>query len=387
MIPLRYNFRSLLVRRTSSLATVIGVALVVFVLAAALMLAAGVKKTLTSSAEPDIAIVLRKGSEAELASTVEDTAVGLIQAQPGVLEKGGTPMGTGEAVLVLALNKRGTRGVGNVQIRGVTAVSRELRPEIRVIAGRAPQPGSEEVMVGKRILGRFEGLELGGHFELRKNRPATVVGVFEAGQTSYESELWVDLDTLRAAFARTGYLSSVRVKLDSPARFDALKATIESDKRMGLEVLRDRAYFEKISEGTSIFVTALGGTISVFFSLGAMLGAMITMYSAVAGRRREIGTLRALGFGRWQVLLAFLLEAMMLSLGGGLIGALGALALGAVEISMLNLQSFSEMVFKFDANPATIGIALAFSLGMGLVGGMLPAIRAARLPPLEAMRD
>jgi putative ABC transport system permease protein len=387
MIPIKYNLRSLFVRRTSSLATVIGVGLVVFVLAAALMLSAGVKKTLTSSGAPDVAMVLRKGSDAELGSNVEDVAVSLIKAQPGIVEHNGQPLAVGEVVVVMAMNKLGTSGVANVQVRGVSEGSLALRPQLKIIEGRAPKSGTDEVMVGRRIRGRFEGLEIGGRFDLRKNRPMTVVGVFAAEGTSHESEIWCDFDTLRAAFAREGSVSAVRVKMDSPSRFEGLRAAIEQDKRMGLQVMREKEYYEKISEGTSLFVTALGATIAVFFSLGAMIGAMITMYAAVSNRKREIGTLRALGFSRRQVLLAFLLESLALSLVGGLVGTLGALALGNVQISMMNFQSWSEMVFTFQPTLDTILIALGFSLGMGLLGGMLPAFTAARLSPLEAIKD
>ncbi len=387
MIPLRYNARSLLVRRASSLATVLGVGLVVFVLAAALMLSAGVKKTLTTSGAPDVAVVLRKGSDAELSSNIEDAAVSLVKAQPGIVDHGGQPLAVGELVMVMALNKLGTSGIANVTLRGTTESGQTLRPEVKLLEGRAPKPGTDEVMVGRRIRGRLEGLSLGGHFDLRRNRPATVVGVFEAGGSGYESEVWGDLDTIRSAFGRVGLVSSVRVKLDSPARFDAVRAAIELDKRLGLQVVREHAYFDKLSEGTSLFVTALGVAISVFFSLGAMIGATITMYSAVANRKREVGTLRALGFSRRSVLLAFLFEAVLLSLVGGVLGTLGALALGNVELSMMNFASWSEMVFTFQPTPQVLVVALTFSLGMGLFGGMLPAIQAARLSPLEAIRD
>ncbi len=387
MIPFRYNLRSLLVRKSSTATTVFGIGLVVFVLAAALMLSSGIRKTMTSSGSRDVGLVLRRGSDAEMASGIDDATVSVIASHSGIARKDGQPLAVPELVMVLGLEKAGTvGGVSNVQIRGVHPQSASLRPGLRIVAGRASAPGTDEVVIGARLRGRFRGMDLGQSFDLRKNRPLTVVGIFEAAGTSYESEIWADLDTLRAAFGRLGDVSSVRVQLESPDAFDGLREALESDKRLGLSVLREPDYFDKVSEGTRIFITALGTTIAVFFSLGAMVGAMITMYAGIAHRRREIGTLLALGFGRFQILAAFLFESLALAGFGGLLGCSGALALGSVELSMMNFQSWSEMVFSFDPNPETLLTALVFALIMGLLGGFLPAVRAARMSPLEAMR-
>ena len=386
MIPLKYNLRSLTVRKTSNLLAVAGVALVVFVLAAALMLSAGVRKTLAASGRDDIAIVIRKGSEAELASSIEDPTVGLITSQPGVAQAAGRGAGVGETVLVIALEKLGAVGLTNIQIRGVTPEVSVLNRPIKIIKGRAARPGSDEVVVGKRLEGRFRGLAIGQSFEMRRNRPATVVGVFSADGTSYESEVWADNDTLRSAFGRPGIVSSVRVRLDSPGAFEGFRTSVEQDKRIGLEALTERKYYERLSEGTSMFITALGSVIAVFCSLGAMIGAMITMYGAVANRMREIGTLRALGFPRLQVLISFVIESLILSAAGGLLGCIAALAIGSIEISMINFASWSEIVFRLEPTPEALGIALACAGIMGLVGGFLPAMRASRVSALAAMR-
>jgi putative ABC transport system permease protein len=386
MIPLKYNLRSLMVRKTSNLLAVFGVALVVFVLATALMLSAGIRKTLATSGRDDIAIVIRKGSESELGSSIEDPTVGLIASQPGVAQVNGRGAGVGETVLVVALEKNGANGLTNIQVRGVSPEAATLNRPIQIIKGRAAKPGSDEVVIGKRLEGRFRGLELGTSFDLRRNRPALVVGVFSAGGTSYESEVWADQDTLRSAFGRPGIVSSVRVRLASPNAFDGFRTSIEQDKRMGLEALTERKYYERLSENTSLFITALGSVIAVFCSLGAMIGAMITMYGAVANRTREIGTLRALGFPRLQVLASFVIESLILSAAGGLLGCLGAIAIGSVEISMMNFASWSEMVFRLDPTPQALGIALLCAGVMGLLGGFLPALRAARVTALAAMR-
>ena len=307
-------------------------------------------------------------------------------ASAGIKKDGETPIGLGEVVIVIALEKLGASGVTNVQLRGTTEAARKLRPNVRVVDGRLPTPGSDEVMIGARIRGRFRGLELGQKFELKKNRPATVVGVFEDAGSAHESEVWVDLDTMRSTFGREGVVSSVRVLLESPAAFDAFQAAVEQDKRLGLSAQRESAFYEKQSEGTAKFITVIGALIAFFFSLGAMIGAMNTMYASIANRQREIGTLRALGFSRLSILTAFLIEGVLLSLIGGLFGILASLAMGTVKFSMMNFASWSEMVFSFDPTPEVLTTALLAALAMGLFGGFLPAVRAARVSALSAMR-
>ncbi len=383
MIPVKYNLRSLTVRKATSLATALGIALVVFVLASSLMLSAGIKKTLASGGKEDVAIVLRRGSDNEMSSSLETSNVSLITAGPGVKKDAG---GAGELVVVAAMEKLGVDGVTNVMIRGVTEASSKLRPEIQVVEGRAPQPGRDEVMIGQRIRGRFKGMEIGQTFELRKNRPVTVVGVFSSAGSSYESEVWCDLDVLRAGYAREGYVSSVRVKLESAAAFDGFKAAMEGDKQYGFLAMRETEYLEKQGEDTASFIGVLGTLISVFFSMGAMIGAMITMYAAVANRQREIGTLRALGFSRRSILFCFLVESTSLALVGGLVGAAASMGMGFVKFSMMNFASWSEMVFTFEPTPRVIVTALVFAGVMGLAGGFFPAIRAARVSPIQAMR-
>jgi putative ABC transport system permease protein len=387
MIPVRYNIRSLAVRKATTIATAGGIGLVVFVLASSLMLSAGIRKTLGSTGKPENAIVLRMGSDAELGSIVEDSTVPLVLAAPGVrVDEKGQPIGAAEIVVVGAMEKLGAKGVTNVSIRGVPDDVMRFRPEVHIVAGRAPRPGSDEALVGARVRGRIRGLDLDQTFELKKNRPVTVVGVFEADGSSYESEVWVDRELLRQAYNRQGIVSSVRVRLDSPTKFDAFRAGVENDKRLGLQAVRETAFYEKQSEGAATFVGILGTIVSVFFAAGAMIGAMITMYAAVANRQREIGTLRALGFSRSSVLTSFLLEAVLLSVIGGGLGAALSMSMGFVHFSMVNFASWSEIVFSFDPTPRVIGTALAFAGGMGLIGGLLPAIRAARTSPLKAIR-
>jgi putative ABC transport system permease protein len=276
--------------------------------------------------------------------------------------------------------------VTNVAIRGVPDDVMAFRPEVHIVAGRAPKAGTDEAIVGSRIRGRIKGVELDQSFDIKKNRPVKVVGVFEAGGSSYESEVWVDRDLLADAYGRKGVVSSVRVRLDSPNKFDAFRAGVENDKRLGLQALRETAFYEKQSEGASLFVGALGTVVSIFFAIGAMIGATITMYAAVANRQREIGTLRALGFSRRSILVSFLFEAIVLAVIGGAIGAVASLAMSFVRFSMVNMASWSEIVFSFDPTPEVIATALLFACGMGIIGGFFPAVRAARTSPRKAIR-
>ena len=388
MIPISYNVRSLFVRKATTIATALGIGLVVFVLSASLMLGAGIQKTLVSGGRPDYALVLRKGSDTELASSIEVRTVSLVLAAAGVKKTNeGAPVGAGELVVVITMAKRGTEGqVSNVQVRGISDNVLTLRPNVKIVEGRAPTPGTDEVMVGRGIAGRFEGVELGKSFELKKNRPVKVVGIFDAGGSSFESEIWADIDTVRSSFGREGLVSSVTVRLDSSSRYEAFKAIMETDKQLGLEAFREKDYYEKQSQGTSIFVWALGIVITIFFSIGAMIGATITMNAAVAQRQREIGTLRALGFSRTSILFSFLLEAVVLASIGGLCGLFSAFLLSFAEVSMMNFATFQEVTFGFDPNPLLLAIAFVFGAAMGILGGFFPALRAARVSPVDAMR-
>lgn len=386
MVPIKYSLRSLAVRKATTLATGLGIALVVLVLAASQMLSAGIARTLRASGREDIAIVLRKGSDNELGSVIEDPQVGLIGAMAGVRKSQGKPVAAAEVIMVSAAEKVGEPGVTNLQVRGVEDTVFAFRPTIKITEGRMPNPGADEAIVGSRIRGRMVGVDLGKSFELKRNRKVAVVGVFEDGGSSYESEVWVGLDTLRTSFGREGTRSSVRVQLESVSQFDAFKDAVESDKRLGLSAMRETVYYDKQSEGTSLFISVLGTIISVFFSLGAIIGAAITMYAAVANRQREIGILRALGFSRSAILVSFVAESVLLSFAGGIVGILAALSLKNAKLSMINFASWSEVVFTFEPTPGIIVSGLVFSIVMGLVGGALPAIRAARTSPVVAMR-
>ena len=387
MVPVAYNLRNLTVRKTTTLATASGLALVVFVFSSVLMLANGIERTLGRNASPDVAVVIRKGSENELSSVIEEPSVGVVVASKEIARAaGGATAAVAEVLVVILVDKLGTDGFSNVEVRGIPDNGIAFRPTIKITEGRAAQPGTDEVILGKSIRGRFKGVDLGQSFELKKNRPVKVVGIFEDGGSSLESEVLADYNVVRTAFGREGVLSSIRVRLDSPTKFDAFKASIESNRQLDLEVFRESTYFEKQSQALSIFIKALGLFIAISFSFGAMIGAMITMHGSIAQRQREIGTLRALGFSKLSILSAFLLESLLLALFGGALGAVASLAMGSVRFSTMNWATFSEVVFSFEATPTIILKAMVLAAVMGLVGGFFPALRAARMSPILAMR-
>jgi putative ABC transport system permease protein len=388
MIPLSYNLRSLRVRKTTTLATAGGIALVVFVFAAVSMLGAGIKKTLSTSGKPDRVIMIRKGSDAELSSAIDTPNVGLILANKEVARrKNGQPDGVGEVVVVITTDKVGGEGVSNASVRGVSDDVYDFRPEVKLIEGRKARPGSDEAVIGRAIRGRFKDMDLGQSFELRKNRPVRIVGVFDSDRSSFESEVWADVDTVRSAFGREGSVQSVRVRLSDPALFASFKRAIESNRQLGVVAQKEIEYYEKQSEGSSLFISIMGTIVAFFFAIGAMIGAMITMYSAVANRKREIGTLRALGFGKFSILSSFLFESLALALLGGLVGVAASMAMGLVTFSMVNFQSWSEMVFRFEPTTDSVVGALIFAGVMGFVGGLAPAVRAARMPLIKALKE
>jgi putative ABC transport system permease protein len=386
MIPIAYNIRSLTVRRTTTIAAALGLALVVFIFASVMMLTNGLKQMSMRAADPDVAIVLRKGSDVELSSGIEESNISLIAATPGVAQAtSGRPQVVGELVVVVLLEKN-SGGYSNVTLRGVPDNVMAFRPDVKIIEGRAATPGTDEAIVGKSIQGRFAGLEVGKQIEMRKNRPLKIVGVFEDDGSAFESEVWGDMSVIRATFGRQGIVSSVRVRLESPTKFDAFKTEVETNRQLDVTTMRDGEFYEKSSHGTALFLSVLGFIIAFFFSIGAIIGAMITMHATVAQRQREIGTLRALGFSRFQILLSFLLESVALALLGGVIGAGAAVLMGMKRITLMNNATWSELSFRFEPTPKILITAIVVAAVMGILGGFFPAIRAARINPVQAMR-
>ena len=385
-IPLKYIVRSSVARRLTTAITMLGVALVVFVFSAVLMMANGVQKTLRSTGSDDNMIVVRKAAMSEIMSILDREAAGIIVNLPQVARYAdGRPMSSKEVVVIINLNKLGADGISNVTVRGVEEAAFQLRPQVRIVQGRMFRWGAREVIAGAGITNRFAGAQIGERVKFGGDL-WTVVGIFDAEGSGFDSELWGDLNQIADAFKRSS-LSTVTVRLKNPDEFGEVVSAFEADNRLQyFAPKREKKFFEEQSEMMATFIRILGIFITVIFSAGAMIGAMITMYGAVANRTVEIGTLRALGFYRRSILLAFLLESLFLSLGGGLVGLGIASLLQFFTISTLNLGSFSELAFSFALSPSIVAISLGFSLLMGFIGGFLPAVGAARLNIIQALR-
>jgi len=385
-VPLSYSFRNLWTRRLTTVLTALGMALVVFVFAATLMLAEGLRKTLIATGSPDNAVVIRKGSQSEVQSGVERSQASIIECLPEVAIAGdGRRLLAKELVVLINIPKRQSGKPSNVVIRGVSEISLLLRPQVKLVSGRMPRSGSLEVIAGKSIAERFRGGGLGETLRFGM-RDWTVVGVFDAGSTGFSSEIWGDVDQLMQSFRRPVY-SSVIFRMRDQARFKEMKERIESDPRLTNETKIETRYYEDHSEARATFLRIMGIALTVIFSVGAVIGAMITMYAAVANRVTEIGTLRALGFTRGSILAAFVFEALFLGLIGGAVGIFFASFMQLITISTMNWQSFSELAFSFALTPSIIVKGLFFALFMGLAGGLLPAFRAARMNIVDALRS
>lgn len=384
-IPISYSFRNLLTRRLTTILTASGMALVVFVFASVLMLAEGLRKTLVETGSYDNVVVIRKASNSETMSGVDRFQASVVETQPEIaIGEKGRKLIAKEIVVLVNLSRRGSDKPALIQVRGINESSLPLRPQVRLIEGRMPKPGSSEIIAGSSIAKRYRGGGLGESLRFAM-RDWTVVGIFDAGSTGYNSEIWGDAVQLMQAFRRPVY-SSALFKLRNSSEFQVFKERIESDPRLTLEAKRETQYYADQSEMMSTFLSILGLSLTIIFSLGAVVGAMITMYAAVANRTDEIGTLRALGFQRRNILMSFLVESLLLGFIGGCAGLFFASFMQFLTISTMNWQTFSELAFSFTLTGKIIYQSLMFSLIMGFVGGVLPAFRAARMNIVEALR-
>jgi ABC-type antimicrobial peptide transport system permease subunit len=384
-IPISYSFRNLWTRRLTTVFTASGMALVVFVFASILMLSEGLKKTLVETGFHDNVVVIRKAAGSEVQSGIDRLPASVVETQSEIaIGPTGQRLAAKELVVLINLQKRGSNKPGQVVIRGITGNSFILRPQVKLLKGRLPRPGSSELVAGMSIAKRFIGGGLGEtlRFSVREWR---IVGVFDAGNTGFNSEIWGDVDQLMQSFRRPVY-SSVIFRLRDSSEFEKVKARIEQDPRLALEAKRETKYYADQSEMMAKFLRILGMSLTVIFSFGAVIGAMITMYASVSNRTAEIGTLRSLGFQRRNILYSFIIEAMLLGLTGGCIGLFFASFLQLFTISTLNFQTFSELAFSFALTFEIVWKSLLFSLIMGFVGGVLPAFRAARMNIVEALR-
>ena len=386
-IPISYIWRSLWTRRLTTCLTLFGIALVVFVFAAILMMSHGIETTMRDTGYEDNVILLRRSASSELVSQVGREGASIVKTFPEVsTDPNGKAIATTEVLVVITIFKKESNNLGNVSVRGVSPEAFVLRPSVKLTAGRMFQFGSHEVVVGSSIVKRFKGCEIGKQISFSGDR-WTIVGVIEAEGSAFESEIWGDVEQLMPAVGRPVF-STMTFRLKDKNLFDAFKEHVQKDPRTQyLEPKRERVFYEEQSHALSTFIFYLGLVVTIFFSVGAIFGAVITMYGAVSNRTVEIGTLRSLGFRRRSVLAAFLLESIILSLVGGALGVLMASGMSFVRISTVNFGTFSELAFGFTLSPVIALATMVFSLAMGFLGGFLPAVRAARMNIVTALRS
>lgn len=384
-VPIAYIARNLFARKLTTLLTAGGMALVVYVFATVLMLAAGLQETLVATGSDDNVVVIRRGSQTEVQSGIDRAQAAAVETLPDIATgEDGRKLVSKETVVLINLPKRDSGKPSNVVIRGVTPTGLVLRPQVRLVEGRMPHPGTAEIITGRSIANGFRGAGIGETMRFA-SRDWTVVGIFDAGRTGFDSEIWGDAEQLLQAFRRLAF-SSLIFRLADGDRFEQVKEAIETDPRLTLEAKRERQFYADQSEALSTFIRYLGSSISAIFSIGAIIGAMITMYASVASRTAEIGTLRALGFPRRAILGAFLLESLLLGFIGGAVGLAAASFMQAITISTTNFQTFAELAFSFTLTPMIVIASLGFALAMGFIGGFLPAARAARMKIVDALR-
>jgi putative ABC transport system permease protein len=379
------NLKSIRQRMAMSLSTVVAIALVVAVLLAFLAMANGFKATIQGAGSADIAIIMRPGSDAEINSNVSRDQIRLIEEGPGIAHEGRNPLVSGELYLVVDGIKRSTGTKANLPLRGISSEGVAVRHGIRIIEGRMFNPGSNELVVGKAMTKEFSGFDLGQSVRLSTST-WTVVGIFDAGGSVFESEIWADASTVQTLFKRDNYFQTVRARLNDPSDLDALATYVTDDPRLKLETQSESAYFAKQSSQTSDLILYLGWPLAIAMAFGALAGALNTMYSSVQARSRDIATLRAIGFGGFPTFVGTLVEAMALAAIGGLAGAgFAYLFFDGLTASTIG-GNFTQVVFSFKLTPQLIGNGVILALVVGLIGGLFPAIRAARLPIVEGLQ-
>ena len=381
------NVKSIPQRFWLSLSTVVAVALVVMVLLSFLAMAHGFQRTLMSAGAEDVAIVLRAGSQAEINSTVSRDQVRLIEEGPGIARGAdGKPLISPELFLIVDGLKRTSQTKANLPLRGIGPQGAAVRKGIKVVEGRMFNPGANEIVVGKALLREFEGFEIGKTVSFATSR-WTVVGIFEADGSVFESEIWADLPVVQSLFNRLNMVQTVRARLESPATLATLKRYVDEDPRLKLEVKSEAAYFADQASQTSDLIQKLGWPLAIAMALGALAGALNTMYSSVAARAVEIATLRAIGFGGFPAFVGTLVESLILAVLGGIIGATATyLVFDGFSTATLS-ASFTQVVFSFQLSPSLILQGVLLALIVGLVGGLFPAIRAARMPIVAGLQS
>jgi len=384
MIPLKYNIGNLKARRVSTLMTILGIGVVIAVMISMMALKNGVHSAVVSSGSKDNLMVMREGAAAELSSWVSKDAFRIIRSLPGIAKEGNAPLISPELVIIFKIPKKDDPKGSNVLVRGVTPMAFTMRPYVKVIDGRMFRPGVNEVIVARRIRDRFVNTAIGDSFKFGA-QSYNVVGIFDAQGTAFDSEIWCDADFLGQARKRDAYSSLIVRPTDRDA-YESIKAAIKSDNRLKLEVTSEYQYYADQTTGL-MGIVILVAIVTFFMTIGAILGTMNTMFSAIASRGRELATLRALGFKRRTILLSVVIESAFVALLGGIAGLLLALPINSISTGTTNFQTFSEVAFNFrvDGHVALNGILIA--LIAGIIGGMLPALRAARTPITTALRE
>ncbi|MGE5845276.1 MAG: ABC transporter permease [Ignavibacteria bacterium] len=386
-VPFKYSIRSFGSRKLTTIITISGIALVVFVFAAVLMMAYGIEKTLVSTGSPDNLIVIRKASTGEISSIIDGDTQNIIRTLPYLGKTSdGKPMITNDLVVIINLNKFGG-GLSNVTVRGVSQVVREVRPQVKIIEGRMFNSTLRELIVGESVAKNFEGTQIGQTIKFAGDN-WKIVGKFTTDGSGFDSEIWGDVSQLQDAFNRGNAIQSLTLKLNNINGTKNFRDAFKADKRLiQYEVKKEQEYFGEQSSYLATFIRILGIFITIIFSIGATVGAMITMYAAVAHRTVEVGTMRALGFSRTSILVVFLFESLLISLLGGAAGIILASFLQLISISTLNWNSFAEIAFSFTLSPSIIISSLLFAVLMGIFGGFFPSVRAARLNIVNALRS
>jgi len=386
-VPVSYNFRSIRARWTSTIVAVLGIAGTVGVFVAMLSLAKGFKATLVASGSAGNALVMRAGSSSEMMGGITLDSIRIVQDAPGVARDSSGPLVTQEVVGVVPIPLISTGTDANVQVRGVSPNVLEIRKFVKLSQGQMFQPGLTQLVVGKNAVKTYAGLSLGnmvnfggGHWQ--------VVGVFDAGGSAFDSEVWCDAKILNQILLRPPDIyQSATVHLTSPSDFQQFKDSVTSDPRLNVDTMREVDYYAKQSTTMTRLITVLGGIVAAIMAVGAVFGALNTMYSAVADRGREIATMRALGFSNLNVLLSFLFEALLISIVGGLLGCVAVLPINGLTTSTMNFQTFSNLAFAFKITFDLLLMGMVFALVMGVLGGLLPAIRASVRPVAVALRE
>jgi len=387
-IPLEYNVRSVFGRWPSTLVAVLGIGGTVAVFIVMLAMAQGFQATLVSGGSPSNALMLRGGANSEMMSALTLDQVRVIEDAPGVARStNGEPLVSAEVVVIGAFPLVATGSDANVQIRGLSPVVLQVRPNVRIVEGRFFEPGLTELVVGRNVPVTYRGFTLGSTVEFGGGS-WTVVGVFDAGGSSYDSELWCDANVLNQVFKRPeNIFQSVTARLVSAESFRGFKDAVTSDPRLTVDVFRETAFYAEQSRAVSTIIRVLGFIIAIVMGVGAVFAALNTMYSAIASRSAEIATLKALGFSPASVVASFVVESIVIALAGGLVGSLAALPFNGFTTGTINWSSFSYLAFSFRVTPQIVASGLLFALLMGIVGGLPPALRAARLPIIVALRE